>query len=142
MKVSEVMHTPVVSTGPHATLREAASLMDLHNVGCLAVVDRLGYLTGIVTDRDITIRGVREGRSPDALVESVMTRDVATVPPNVDVITAQTIMRKRGVRRLPVADDMWKPHGMIAMDDVLRAFGHEIDTLTDTVTAQNTHVGR
>ena len=99
MKVSEVMHAPAVSTRPDATLREAAELMNSRNVGCLAVVDQLGYVTGIVTDRDIAIRGVRVGRSPDAAVETVMTRDVATVSLNADVSAAQTIMHKRGVRR-------------------------------------------
>ena len=99
MKVSEVMHAPVVSTRPDATLRDAAELVSSRNVGCLAVIDHLGYVTGIVTDRDIAIRGVRVGRSPDAAVETVMTRDVATVPLNADVSTAQTIMHKRGVRR-------------------------------------------
>ena len=140
MKVSEVMHAPVVSTRPEATLREAAELMHSRNVGCLVVVDQLGYVTGIVTDRDIAIRGVRVGRSPDAAVETVMTRDVATVSLNADVSAAQTIMHKRGVRRVPVADDMWRPHGMISMDDILRVLGHEIDTIADTVTAQSTDV--
>ena len=140
MKVSEVMHTPVVSTTPHASLREAAALMEVRNVGCLAVVDQLGYLTGIVTDRDIAIRGVAAGKSPDATVESVMTRDVATVAPSADVSTAQVTMQKRGVRRLPVADDMWRPRGMISMDDIVRTFGHEMDAMADTLTAQTTHV--
>ena len=137
MKVSEVMHTPVVSTTPHATLREAAELMEARNVGCLAVVDQLGYLTGIVTDRDIAIRGVGTGRSPDTTVEAVMTRDVATVSPHADLSTAQITMQKRGVRRLPVADDMWRPRGMISMDDIVRSFGHEVDAVADTLTAQS-----
>ena len=139
MKVSEVMHTPVVSTTPHATLREAAELMEARNVGCLAVVDQLGYLTGIVTDRDIAIRGVGTGRSPDATVEAVMTRDVATVSPHADLSTAQMTMQKRGIRRLPVADDMWRPRGMISMDDIVRSFGHEVDAVADTLTAQSVH---
>ena len=139
MKVSEVMHTPVVSTTPHATLREAAELMEARNVGCLAVVDQLGYLTGIVTDRDIAIRGVGTGRSPDTTVEAVMTRDVATVSPHADLSTAQMTMQKRGIRRLPVADDMWRPRGMISMDDIVRTFGHEVDAVADTLTAQSVY---
>ena len=142
MKVSEVMHTPVVSTTPHATLREAAELMRTRNVGSLVVVDALGYLAGIVTDRDIAVRGVAEGRSSNAWVEAVMSRDVATVSPTADVSVAQTTMLKRGVRRLPVTDDMWRPHGMISVDDVVRSVGHELDALTDTVSAQTTHVRR
>ncbi len=140
MKVSAAMHTPVFSIGPHATLREAAEMMGARNVGCLVVMDQLGYLTGIVTDRDITLRGVGEGRSIDATVDSVMTRDVATVPPNADLDTAEAIMQKRGVRRLPVTDEMLQPHGMISMDDVLRTFGHEVDAVTDMVRDQSTRL--
>lgn len=138
MKVSEVMNTPIVSIEPTATLGQASELMRTRNVGCLAVVDRLGYLSGIVTDRDIVIRGVAQGRSPDAPVEGVMSRDVATVSPYADLGTAEMIMMKRGVRRLPVSDEMWRPRGMIAMDDIMRTFGHEIDTVADTLSAQAT----
>ena len=136
MRVSEIMHTPVVSTGPHATLREVANLMKARNVGCVVIVDQMGYLAGIITDRDIAVRGVASGRSPDVPVDAIMTRDVATVLPNADVATAETTMRKRGIRRLPVADDMWQPHGLISLDDVLRSFGHEVDTMADTVAEQ------
>jgi CBS domain-containing protein len=136
------MHTPIVAMNPTATLREASELMRAHNVGCVAVVDDLGYVTGIITDRDIAIRGVAAGRSPDAPVDAVMTRDVATVTPAADLSTAQAIMHKRGVRRLPVADEMWRPHGMIALDDILCAVGNEVDAIADTVTAQRTNMPR
>lgn len=136
MKVSEVMHTPVVATTPRTTLREACELMRARNVGCLVVLDELGYLAGIVTDRDVATRGVAEGRSALAPVELVMTRDVATVSPSSDVRTAQTTMEKRGVRRLPVTDEMWRPHGMISIDDIVRSIGHELDAVADTVSAQ------
>lgn len=142
MKVSEVMHTPVVSTTCHATMREACELMRSRNVGCLVVVDDLGYLAGIVTDRDVALRGVAEGRSGAASVEAVMSRDVATVSPSADVSAAQTTMQKRGVRRLPVTDDMWRPHGMISVDDIVRSVGDELDKVADTVSAQTTRVGR
>jgi signal-transduction protein with cAMP-binding, CBS, and nucleotidyltransferase domain len=142
MKVAELMRTPAVTIGPRATLRAAAENMRTHNVGCLVVLDQMGYLAGIVTDRDITIRGVGAGRTADASVEAVMTRDVATVPPNADVGTAAMTMRKRSVRRVVVADDMWRPMGMIAMDDVLRTVGHEMDTVTDAMANQTTRVIR
>jgi CBS domain-containing protein len=136
MKVSEVMHTPIVSISSRASLREVAELMKGRNVGAVVIVDDLGYMCGIVTDRDIAIRGVAAGRSPDAPAEAVMTREVATVPPSADLTAADALMHRRGVRRLPVADDMWRPHGMISLDDILRAFGHDVDTLVDTVRAQ------
>jgi CBS domain-containing protein len=142
MRVSEVMHTPIVATSPSATLREVSELMRSHNVGCVAILDQLGYLTGIITDRDVAIRGVAEGRSPDAPVDAVMTRDVATVPPNADLSTARAIMHKRGIRRLPVTDELWRPHGMIALDDLLRAVSDEVDAVADTVAAQQEEMWR
>ncbi len=142
MRVAEVMHTPAVTTSPETSLHEAARSMSARNVGCLVVIDRMGYLAGIVTDRDIVVRGVAAGLSADTTVESVMSRDVATVSPHADMTTAESVMRKRGIRRVPVADEMWRPLGVVTMDDVLRAFGAQVDELVDTVATQHTHLSR
>jgi len=63
MRVSELMHTPAVTCRPGATMAEVARLMRDRNVGSVVVVDDVGYLAGIVTDRDVAVRGVGEGRS-------------------------------------------------------------------------------
>lgn len=140
MKVSALMHTPTVVCRPTASLREVARLMDTREVGSVVVVDDLGYITGIVTDRDIALRSVGAGLSPDVAVEAVMTRDVASVNPTSDVAEAATIMQKRGVRRVPVVDDMGKPHGVITLDDLMRHVSNEADILADAVTAQTRHL--
>jgi len=100
------------------------------------VLDQIGYLAGIVTDRDVAVRGMGEGRSPDVAVELVMTRDVATVSLRADVSDAVSIMAKHVVRRLPVVDEDDRPHGVVTFDDVVRHLGTETDALADMVTMQ------
>ncbi len=137
MRVSEIMHTPAVSCRPAATLQEVAQIMKTREVGSVIVVDNIGYVSGIVTDRDVALRGVACGHSADIAVELIMTRDVATIGPMADVAEAAARMQKRrAVRRLPVIDNMGVLHGLIAMDDLFRHLSHEADTLTDALLAQ------
>ncbi|HEX6420290.1 MAG TPA: CBS domain-containing protein [Acidimicrobiales bacterium] len=136
MRVSQLMHTPAVTCRPGATIGDVARLMRDRNVGSVVVVDDIGYLAGIVTDRDVAVRGVAEGRSADVAVEEVMSRNVATIPARVDVSDAAALMLKRRVRRLPVVDDDGVPHGMVALDDLIRQLGHDADAVADTVMVQ------
>jgi CBS domain-containing protein len=136
MRASERMHTPAVTCRPATTVAEVGRLMGERNVGSVLVVDEVGYLAGIVTDRDIVLRGVAEGMSGDVPVERVMTRDVATITPATGLEEAAGLMVKRAVRRLPVVDAEGHPHGVLAFDDLMRHFGHEADALVDTVTQQ------
>jgi signal-transduction protein with cAMP-binding, CBS, and nucleotidyltransferase domain len=138
MRVSELMHTPAVTCRPDAPIAEVARLMRDRNVGSVVVVDDVGYLAGIVTDRDVALRGVGEGRSGDVAVEHIMSRNVATVPIQADVSAAAATMVKRTVRRLPVVDDADRPHGIVALDDLVRHLGREVDALADTVLLQAT----
>ncbi len=140
MRVSEVMHTPAVTCSSSTTLGEVARLMRDRNVGSVLVVDEVGYLAGIVTDRDLAIRAVGEGRSADIAVQQVMTRDVATVSLHGDLSDAAAIMAKHVVRRVPVVDEQDHPHGMVALDDLVRHLGTEADALADTILLQKTRL--
>jgi CBS domain-containing protein len=136
MRVSELMHTPAVTCRPGATMADAARVMRDRNVGSVVVVDDVGYLAGIVTDRDVAVRGVGEGRSGDLAVEHIMSRNVATVLLHADVSDAAGIMAKRSVRRVPVVDEDYRPHGMVTLDDLVRHLGREADAVADTVIQQ------
>ena len=140
MRVSELMHTPPVTCRPNATIAEVARLMRDRNVGSVIIVDAVGYLAGIVTDRDVAVRGVGEGRSGDLAVEYVMSRNVATVPLHADVADAAGVMAKRRVRRVPVVDEEDTPHGLVALDDLVRHLGREADAVADTVMVQVTNL--
>jgi CBS domain-containing protein len=133
MRVANLMHTPAVVCRPDSTLRQVAHLMGERNVGSVVVIDNIGYLTGIVTDRDIALRGPGSGRSADVPVSAIMSRDVAAVSPQSDANEALAVMQKRGVRRVPVVDDMGRVHGVVSVDDVIRELTHEADTVYDAV---------
>jgi signal-transduction protein with cAMP-binding, CBS, and nucleotidyltransferase domain len=136
MKVTELMHTPAVTCRPEDKVGDVARLMESHDVGSVVVIDRIGEVTGIVTDRDIALRGVGHGRSADIPVEEVMSRDVATVDPHSDVGAAATTMIKRGIRRLPVVDEFGNVHGLVALDDLIRLTGRQVDELADVLREQ------
>ena len=140
MRVTEVMHSPAVMCPSSATLWDVALLMRDRNVGSVVVVDEIGYLAGIVTDRDLAVRGLGQGRSAESHVDRVMTRDVATVSLHADVSEAAAIMARRLVRRLPVVDEVNHIHGMVTLDDLLRHLGSETDRLVDTVLMQSRHL--
>jgi signal-transduction protein with cAMP-binding, CBS, and nucleotidyltransferase domain len=137
MRVSELMHTPAVTCAPTTTLREVGQLMMRRRVGSVVVIDQVGEVAGIVTDRDIVLRGVVEGRSADVTVDTVMTRNVATIDIRADVADAAATMMKRRVRRLPVVDERGHAHGVLTLDDMLRDMGRQADELSDVVLSQS-----
>jgi signal-transduction protein with cAMP-binding, CBS, and nucleotidyltransferase domain len=140
MRIAELMHTPPVTCPSSMAVGDVARLMRDRNVGSVLVIDQVGYLAGIVTDRDLALRALGEGRSADVAVEHVMSRDVATISIHADVSDAASIMAKRTVRRLPVVDEQDQPHGMVTLDDLVRHHGTEGDALADTVILQSTRL--
>jgi CBS domain-containing protein len=136
MRIAELMHIPAITCRSGATLAEVALLMRDRNVGSVVVIDDIGYLAGIVTDRDLALRGLGDRRSPDSVVDDVMTRDVATISVRAEVSEAAELMAKRMVRRLPVVDEQHHLYGVVTLDDLLRHVGTETDRLADTVLMQ------
>ena len=137
MRVSELMRTPAVTCTSRSTVREVAQLMARRRVGSVVVVDDVGEVAGLVTDRDVVLRGVAEGRSGDIPVTALMTKNVVTVDPRADIADAAATMVKRGVRRLPVVDERGQIHGLVALDDLVRNLGRQTDELSDLVRSQS-----
>jgi CBS domain-containing protein len=105
MKVRELMTSDPATVGPADPVAKAATLMREEDCGAIPVV-RDGKLVGIVTDRDITIRAVAEGRDPKTLkVSEIMSADPITVTPDADGDEASRMMAEFQVRRLPVVED-------------------------------------
>jgi len=103
--------------------------MKSEDVGALPVVED-GRLTCVVTDRDLAIRGLAEGTSPQTPVRDVASKDVATIDPQQSLEEAARLMAEHQVRRLPVVEEDGRLVGMLAQADVAKA-GH--DTLTGEV---------
>lgn len=117
MKIKDIMTKDVSYINPSSTVVEAAQLMQKHNVGAIPVCDQSGVI-GIVTDRDIVVRNVAHGKTPQStIVKDVMTSAVTTVTPDTDVNVASKIMSQNQIRRLPVVENN-KLVGVVALGDL------------------------
>ena len=123
--VSEIMSTDVQVIGPQETLRSAARLMQELDVGALPVCDG-ERLLGMLTDRDITVRGVAEGLKPDeSCVGDVMSAEVLYATEDQSADEALQMMGQQQVRRLPVIDGDKHLVGVVSLGDfALRQDGH------------------
>jgi CBS domain-containing protein len=116
-KVREVMTGNPVVLPKDASIVEAARLMRDHDIGDVIVVDG-ERAEGIVTDRDIVVRGVAQGTAPDAVkVEDVLSSGLAAVAPDDSVERAIALMREKAIRRVPVVDS-GKPVGVVSIGDL------------------------
>lgn len=116
----DLMTESPAAVTPDATLSEAARTMRDLNVGILPVVDgaESRRLLGVITDRDITVRAVAEGRDGTALVEQCMTRGVEACHPDDRVRDVLHVMERERVRRVPVVDHSGALVGIIAQADL------------------------
>ena len=117
MKVRDIMTKSVATISPEATIKDAAQMMQRHNVGSIPVVDTNG-LVGIVTDRDIVVRNIASGQDPSSTpIKNVMTSQVTTVTPDEDVNKITQMMSSRQIRRVPVVEYL-KLVGMVSLGDL------------------------
>ena len=115
--VADVMTPGVETTTSSEALRDAARTMREGDFGSMSVVDD-GRLVGILTDRDIVVRGVAEGLDPKvARVGDVASRTPVAVAPDQDLDEAMELMAEHRVRRLPVVDD-GRLVGVVSQADV------------------------
>ena len=121
-KVKDVMIQDVVSVSPLATLVAAAQIMKDANVGVLPIVDG-GVTRGLVTDRDLVIRGIARGADPAAtLVGECATTDLVCARPDADVGEAMDVMARLQIGRLPVVDEDRRLLGIVTLSSLaLRA---------------------
>lgn len=122
MKASDIMTATELSVCSEDTnAREVAQLMLEHNVGAVPVLDKEGRLEGIVTDRDLVLRLIAEGKSYDTPIREIMSDEVLAVFPDTDIEEIEQVMRENKIRRLPVIDDNQEIRGFISMSDLLQA---------------------
>jgi CBS domain-containing protein len=117
MKVANVMAHDVRMIGPDGTLREAAALMKTIDAGVLPVSEN-DRIVGMITDRDIAVRGIAEGKGPDAKVREVMTREVMYCFEDEDVAHVTENMADIRVRRLPVMNRDKRLVGIVSLGDL------------------------
>jgi CBS domain-containing protein len=125
MRVHEVMTRNAVCISPDATLQEAAAKMKSLDVGTLPVCDN-DRLSGIVTDRDITVRATARGSSPTEVhVRDIMTSEVIYCFDDALVLDAAVLMQQKQVRRLPVLNHDKQLVGIVSLGDLAVETGDE-----------------
>ncbi|MEH7444631.1 CBS domain-containing protein [Bacillus sp. JJ1122] len=122
-KIREIMTSDVETCTLLDNVFEVAVKMKELNVGAIPIVDG-DRLVGMITDRDIVIRGIAEKHPPSSKVEAVMSNHLVTATPDMSTQEATKLMAQHKVRRLPVVDGD-KLIGIVALGDFA------IDELTD-----------
>ncbi|CAN7416901.1 CBS domain-containing protein [Pararhizobium sp. LjRoot255] len=117
MRVSNCMTKDVQIADPEQTLREAALSMGRLDAGVLPVGEN-DRLVGVITDRDIAIRGVAEGKGPEAKIRDVMSTEVRYCFDDDDIDDVLHTMSALKVRRLPVLNRDKRLVGIISLGDI------------------------
>lgn len=142
MKVSRILATKkkgVVTITAEETVAAAIALLAENNFGALVVVNQVGKLVGILSERDIVRRANTDKHVFSATVGEVMTRNVVVGVPQDDIISVVHTMTERRFRHLPIVNDDQELIGMISIGDVIKAqrddYRGEIDTLETQILA-------
>ncbi len=131
MLVRDFLRKAPVTVPPQCTIEEAARLMGDQGVGSLLVLSG-DEVVGIVTDRDIAVRGVGAGQPLTTRVNAVMTEDPVTIQGSVDALEAFRILKGEQVRRLPVLEDR-DLAGIVSVDDLLVALVLELGAVVSPI---------
>jgi CBS domain-containing protein len=134
MRAIEAIRKRMVGIPPDATLAHAAEFMERANVGALVVLDG-EQLVGIVTDRDIVVRGVAHSLPADARIDAVMTTDVVTLDADADLRAALPLFRTHACRRLPLMSD-GRVVGVLAVDDLLIDLVNDLGDVVRPITGE------
>jgi len=131
LQVKDVMVTNIITIEAEATVKNAAELMEKHDIGCLIVIN-YGNPIGIVTERDMLKKVLLQRRdSGKTKVGNVMSAPLITSHPQTDIREAVRLMNERRIKKLPVLEE-GKLIGLISLTDVMRSlayFEHVISSL-------------
>jgi CBS domain-containing protein len=126
MKIKEMMHKGVEWVSPETPVTALAKKMLQHDVGALPVGEN-DRLVGMVTDRDIAVRGVAKGKDISKLTaRDIMTKGVIWCRDSENADDAAHIMETKHLRRLPVIDENKRMVGMLSLGDISHAASQRI----------------
>jgi CBS domain-containing protein len=124
--IQEAMTSNPTTIEPSTSAREAARLLKSEDVGSLPIVEG-DRLVGIVTDRDLALRILAEGKDAETPVSEIASKDLVTIDPQQSLEEAARLMAEHQLRRLPVCEEDGRIVGILAQADVAQS-GH--DSLT------------
>lgn len=135
MPIEDLARSDTVTAAPDTPVADLAATMNEENVGSVVITNDESPV-GIVTDRDLAVRVLGEGRAPsDQTAEDVMTEDLHTVDTAAGFYEATNLMADHGIRRLPVSEGDTLV-GIITADDVAELLADEHQQLGDILRAQ------
>jgi CBS domain-containing protein len=134
MKVRELLGRQPVTVDVATTIAHAAHLLGSAGVGALVVVDG-DRPVGMVTDRDIVLRGIARGVPTDARIDALMTMGLTSINADADLDDLLEVFGSNAVRRVPVMDGE-RLVGIVTLDDMLVWFSTRLGDLTRGLTAQ------
>jgi CBS domain-containing protein len=130
LKVRDVMVKNLITVGAETTVKEAAKLMNKHEIGCLVVMKREKPV-GIVTERDMLKRVLLKSKDPKKTkVSKIMSKPLVVGEPQTDIRDAVRLMVEGGIKRLPVVED-GHVLGLVTFTDIVRSsayFEHVISS--------------
>lgn len=136
MPVRNLARSDVVTAPVDASIRDLAATMRDERVGSV-VVTEADAPVGIVTDRDLAVRVLAADADPSELAAAdVMSPDLHTIGPGDGFYQATEMMRRYGVRRLPVVDDDRNLRGIITADDLNELLADEHQEMAGVIRAQ------
>lgn len=119
--IKDVMTRDPVCVDPHSSAADAARSMRDVDSGAILVAEG-GHLKGLLTDRDIVVRAIAEGRDPSQVeVQEICSSDIQALRPEDDLDSAVRLMRERHIRRIPVVEDDDHPIGIVSIGDLALA---------------------
>ena len=119
MKINECMCPDVCYVLQECNVYDAARIMNENHIGCIPVVDHEKQVLGIITDRDIVLRGVACDKNVRTTkVSEIMTTNVCTCRIDEKIENVQNIMAKNQIRRIPIVDEQNKMVGILSMGDL------------------------
>ncbi|KUP08543.1 inosine-5'-monophosphate dehydrogenase [Bacillus coahuilensis m2-6] len=135
MKIEDLMTREVEACTLLDNVYEAAVLMKEHNIGSVPIVDG-SKLVGMITDRDIVIKGVAEKKPNSSRIQDLMSTNIITVTADCTTDKALEIMKKHQIRRLPVVNGEYLI-GMVSLGDLAtKDSNNQIDETLEEISEQ------
>lgn len=135
MRASKAIRRPPVTIPTGSSIAEAARMMDRLGIGALVVVEDERPV-GIVTDRDLAIRGLGRQLPATAAVDRIMSRELVTLPADAELHDAVTTFYRHPIRRLPLVDDGGRMVGMLTVDDLALDLVNDLGSLVRPIFGQ------
>jgi CBS domain-containing protein len=131
--LQDMLNREVITISPDVPVSEAAYLMMREDIGSLIVVDKQRFPIGIVTDRDLVVSAIAEGKDPeDSIVEEIMTKDVIYVEEETNLLDILRTMSEYSIRRMPVTKNGVLT-GIVSVDDLIIVIATELADLAMAV---------